>query len=429
MRRISLASFLILCLAAASVRAASEPAAPRTAADFGFAADDWPWWRGPARDGHAAANQSLPLQWSDGEHVVWKVPVPGRGHGSPIVVGDRIYLNTADEEREVQSLLCFSRATGELIWQQPVHEGGFVRGGNQKSSQASSTPACDGERLFVTFLNRDAVYATALDFDGHQIWQKKVSDFVVHQGFAASPAVFGPLVLIAADHKGGGGGAVAALDRATGDVVWKHNRPATANYASPIIVQAAGRDQVIFQGCDLVSAYDPLTGVELWKRDGSTTECVTSIVTDGEVVITSGGYPRNHVAAVRADGSNEIAWENGERVYVPSMLMQEGYLYAVTDDGVAICWQARDGEEQWKGRLGGTFSASPVLAGERIYCINEAGECFVFRADPNQFTLLGESRLGDEVFATPTICGGRIYQRVAERDGETRQEYLYCIGE
>jgi outer membrane protein assembly factor BamB len=186
---------------------------------------------------------------------------------------------------------------------------------------------------------------------------------------------------------------------------------------------------VVFQGCDLVSAYNPLTGAELWKRDGSTTECVTSAVTDGEVIITSGGYPRNHVAAVRADGSNEIVWENGERVYVPSMLMQDGYLYAVTDDGVAICWRAGDGKEQWKGRLGGTFSASLVRVAERIYSINEAGECFVFSADPEGFKLLAENRLGDEVFATPAICGGRLYQRVAERAGDARQEYLYCIGE
>jgi outer membrane protein assembly factor BamB len=111
------------------------------------------------------------------------------------------------------------------------------------------------------------------------------------------------------------------------------------------------------------------------------------------------------------------------------MLMQDGYLYAVTDDGVAICWRAADGEEQWKGRLGGTFSASPVLADGRIYCINEAGECFVFGANPARFSLLAESQLGNEVFATPTICGGRIYQRVAEREAEVRQEFLYCIGE
>jgi outer membrane protein assembly factor BamB len=145
-------------------------------------------------------------------------------------------------------------------------------------------------------------------------------------------------------------------------------------------------------------------------------------------VLTSGGYPRNHVAAVRADGSGRSAWENNVRVYVPSMLIQDDILYAVTDDGVAMCWRAATGEELWKGRLGGTFSSSPVLVGPHIYATNEAGRTFIFRATPERFELVAENQLGDDVFATPAICGGRIYLRVAEQEGEKRQEYLYCIG-
>lgn len=417
----------ILLLLAGVAYADSEPQVKTTAADFGFSGADWPWWRGPERNGHAAADQSPPLQWSATEHVLWKAPVPGRGHGSPIVVGERVLLTAADEEADRQSVLCLYRASGELMWERVIHEGGLSRKGNQKASQASTTPACDGERVFVNFLNRDAVITTALNLDGEPLWEQKISDYVVHQGYGSSPAVYGPLVIVSADNKGGG--AIAGLNRESGEIVWRHERPATPNYASPVIVHAAGKDQLVFQGCDLVAAFDPLTGAEFWSRNGATTECVTSTVTDGELVFTSGGYPRNHVAAVRADGSNEIAWENGVRVYVPSLLMKEGYLYAVTDDGVAMCWLAADGKEQWKGRLGGTFSSSPVLVGDRIYATNEGGENFVFQARPEGFRLLGKSQLGDEVFATPVICGGRIYQRVAVRDGEQRQEYLYCIGE
>ncbi len=426
MYRATLCGFLLLPFIGFA-RADSERAVSRTAGDFGFSEADWPWWRGPERNGHAADDQSPPPLWSATENIVWKTPVPGRGHGSPIVVGQHVYLTAADEQQDRQSVLCFDRATGTVIWERVVHEGGISRKGNQKASQASTTPACDAERLFVNFLNRDAVYTTALDLDGNPLWQTKISDYVVHQGYGSSPAVYGPLVIVSADNKGGG--AIAGLDRETGDVVWRHERPATPNYPSPVIVHAAGRDQLVFQGCDLVAGFDPLTGAELWSREGATTECVTSTVTDGELIITSGGYPRNHVAAVRADGSNEIVWENGVRVYVPSLLIKEGYLYAVTDDGVAMCWRAADGNEQWKGRLGGTFSASPVLVGDRIYATNEGGESFVFLASPDGFQLLGQSRLGDEVFATPAICGGRIYQRIAVRDGEQRQEYLYCIGE
>jgi outer membrane protein assembly factor BamB len=134
------------------------------------------------------------------------------------------------------------------------------------------------------------------------------------------------------------------------------------------------------------------------------------------------------MSAVRADGSGKLAWENNVRVYVPSLLIQDGYLFGVTDAGVATCWLAATGEEQWKGRLGGTFSASPVLVGERIYATNEAGVTFVFKASREKFELLAENQLGNEVFATPVICGGKIYLRVAEREGDRRQELLYCIG-
>ena len=161
---------------------------------------------------------------------------------------------------------------------------------------------------------------------------------------------------------------------------------------------------------------------------GATTECVTSTVTDGTHVYTSGGYPRNHVAAIRADGSGKVAWDLTDRVYVPSFLFHAGHLFAVLDAGVAVCWDAATGEEKWKERLGGTFSASLVRAGDRIYGTNEDGKTFIFRADPKKFEKIGENTLGDQVFATPAICGNRIYMRVAHREGGKRQERLYCIG-
>src|SRR5262249_42541527 len=148
---------------------------------------DWPWWRGPTRDGVAAPDQKPPLKWGESENVIWKTPVPGRSHGSPTVVGNRVYLAAADPQRQGQSVLCLDRKTGERLWETPVHRGGFEKKGNAKSSLASTTVACDGERLFVTFLNGGAVWLTALDLAGKQLWQAKVSDFVIHQGYGASP--------------------------------------------------------------------------------------------------------------------------------------------------------------------------------------------------------------------------------------------------
>ncbi|OWK43118.1 PQQ-binding-like beta-propeller repeat protein [Fimbriiglobus ruber] len=387
---------------------------------------DWPWWRGPTRDGVAPPNQTPPQKWSATENVLWKAPVPGRGHGSPAVVGDRVFLAVADAQTETQAVHCFDRKTGELAWATVVHRGGFETKGNAKSSLASSTPACDGRRVFINFQTANTITTTALDLNGKILWQRKVSDFVQHQGFGSSPAVYGPLVLVTADNKGGG--AAAGLDRETGTVVWTRTRPKLPNYTSPVILPIGGKDQLLLTGCDLVTSLDPLTGSQLWEHKGATTECVTSTVTDGRHVFTSGGYPKNHLAAVTADGSGKVAWESGARVYVPSLLYKDGHLYGVQDEGVAVCWRCDTGKQVWKERLGGTFSASPVLVGDVVYSVNEAGKWFLFKATPEAFTLVAENKLGDEVFATPTICGDHIYARVAEKVDGQRKEWLYCLG-
>lgn len=385
---------------------------------------DWPAWRGPTGDGVAAA-QEVPTSWSATENVVWAAEVPGRGQSSPIVVGSHVYLTSCDEAKGSQAVLAYDRATGRLLWQTEVHASGAMRK-NAKSSGAASTPACDGARIYVPFANAGAVHVAALGLDGKILWRTKLCDYEIHQGYAASPWIHGGLVLTAADHKGGG--AVAGLDRKTGDVVWRRERPKAPNYVSPVVLRAAGREQLILSGCDLVTSLDPLTGRVLWEVPGATTECVTSTSTDGARIFTSGGYPKNHLAAVEADGSGRVAWELKDRVYVPSLLIQDGHLYGVLDAGTAACWTSDTGKERWKERLGGTFSASPVLVGGRIYATNEAGETFVYRATPERYEAVAKNKLGDEAFASPAICGGRIYLRVAEKTAGGRRERLYCIG-
>ncbi|MBI3866771.1 MAG: PQQ-binding-like beta-propeller repeat protein [Planctomycetia bacterium] len=428
MLRFALISLAVGSVAGAAFVGTAGAGAPATTAEkINVTPSDWPWWRGPNRDGIASADQKPPLHWSETQNVLWKAPLPGRGHGSPTVVGDQVFLEAADEQQEIQSVVCFDRLTGKQLWKNDLHKGSLSKKDNKKSSHASSTIACDGERLFVNFLHDAAIYATALNRDGKQVWQKKISEFTSHQGFGASPALYQSLVIFSADNKGGG--VIAGLDRASGETVWRHERPKLPNYTSPIILKAAGREQLIFVGCDLISSFEPLTGKRLWEVPGATTECVTSTVTDGEIVMTSGGYPKDHMSAVRADGSGTVVWENSVRMYVPSPLIRDGYLYGVTDAGVAICWKSNSGKELWKSRLGGTFSASPVMVGDRIFAVNEEGKTFVFKASPEAFELIAENQLGDEVFATPTICGSRIYLRVAVlRDGR-REETLYCLGQ
>jgi outer membrane protein assembly factor BamB len=398
---------------------------PANAVDDVLTDQDWPCWRGPSHDGHARSGQQVPLTWSDTEHVVWVAKVPGRGNGSPTVVGDHVYLASCDEATGSQTVYAFDRGTGRPVWERQVHASGAMRK-NARSTGASATVACDGARLFVTFATAGAVVVSSLSRHGDILWQTKLCDYQIHQGYGASPLVHGDLVLAVADHQGGG--AVGGLDRRTGAIVWRRDRPPTPNYPSPIVHRLFGRDQLILIGCNQVASYDPATGRTLWEHKGSTTECVTTTVTDGSRIYSTGGYPRNHVAAIMADGSGTVSWENGERIYVPSMLHHEGHLYALLDAGIAVCWDAATGTERWKRRLGGNFSGSPVLIDGRVYATSEQGETHVFRAIPTAFESLATNKLGDESFASPAICGGRIYLRVARDVGGTRQEQLCCIG-
>lgn len=401
-----------------------------TAKELGLAESDWPWWRGSRRDGSGNPDQSPPTSWSADNNILWRTAIPGRGHGSPMVLGNHVYLATAEPQRQIQQVMCFDRATGKLAWSTVVHEGGLAnksqRKPNEKASLASSTIATDGDRLFINFLNDNAVWTTALDLDGEILWQQRISDYIVHQGYGSSPAVYEDLVIVSADNKSGG--AIAGLDRQSGEIVWRRSRPEKPNYASPVILHADGRDQLIFTGCDLVTSLDPKTGDVNWEIEGATTECVTTAVTDGTHVFSSGGYPKNHIAAVAADGSGKVVWESNTRAYVPSLLQKDGYLYAALDAGIATCIRSDTGEEVWKARLGGTFSSSPVMVGDLIFACNEEGTTFVFKASPEKFVKIAENQLGESVFATPAICGNRIYARVAHREDGKRQEYLYCIG-
>jgi outer membrane protein assembly factor BamB len=387
-------------------------------------AGDWPGWRGPTADGHASSSQTVPIQWSETERVRWKTPLRGRGHSSPTLVGDRIYLTTATADE--QAVICLDRASGRVLWDAVVHRGQVDAGNHRLSNPAAGSVAWDGERLFVNFPNGKGIQTSALTPAGKLLWQTRVADFVMHQGFGSSPVVHGALVLVSADNRGGG--KVLALDRATGKTVWSQDRPKIANYTSPAVLQAAGKSQVVLGGCNLISAFDPNSGRKLWEIEGATEECVTTAVTDGQRVFVSGGYPRNNVTAVEADGSGRIAWQNNTRVYVPSMLVRNGHLYAVLDAGQIVCWRADTGAELWREKVDRDFYGSPVMLGDRVYVTNLRGVTFVVEVSPAGAKVLAQNKVGDEALASPAIAGGRVYLRAAKMTPE-RQDYLWCIGQ
>lgn len=392
-------------------------------------AGDWPWWRGPNFNGVAEPGEKPPIEWSARKNVVWKTPVPGRGHSSPTIVGNRIFLATADDLRQQQGVIAFDRDTGEQVWIMEVSSGGFPNT-HPKNTHASSTVACDGERLFAVFHHHDKITLAALSTDGEKLWTKEAGPYAPRKyeyGHAASPLLYGSTVIVAAEFEQGG--YLAAFDTANGDLVWKADRPKMQSYSSPIVAHVAGREQLLISGCGMIASYDPVNGKELWQTPTTTLATCGTMVWEGDLIFASGGFPDAETLAVKADGSAEVVWKNNQKCYEQSMLVHDGHLYAVTDKGVAYCWRAVDGEEMWRERLGGPVSASPVLAGDLIYQSIEKGTTFVFQANPEKFELLATNHLGSEAFATPSICDGRIYVRVAHGSGARRQEFLYCLGQ
>jgi hypothetical protein len=411
-----------------------EPAGEIAASDSGvmeelpaatFGPNDWPWWRGPSGDGLAPGG-AAPTSWSETANVLWKVPVPGRGHASPTVVGERIFLATAGEAEEKQSVICFERASGNRLWQTTVHEGGFFRSGmHAESTHASCTVACDGQRLFAVFPNRAAIWLTALDLEGTQLWQRNLGSFASRFGYGASPVVFGSYVIVAADHDGGG--FLAAVHRKSGEILWRKRRPGADSYATPAVFHVAGKDQLLISGGRRLSSYNPLTSEELWTCSGTAELTVGTVVRDGDLLFAGGGYPQHETLCVRA-ATGEAVWRNDTHMYTSSMLVHEGYLYGITDNGIAHCWQADTGDQKWQARIEGNVRSSPVLAGGNLYISSLNGKTTVFRANPERFQRIAVNQTGDEIFATPSICGGRIYLRAADHSSGARRENLYCIG-
>jgi hypothetical protein len=390
--------------------------------------NDWPWWRGPNRNGVAAADQRVPVRWSERQNVLWKSSLPGRGHSSPTVVGNQIFLATADERQQVQSVVACNRATGKLLWQTEISRGGFPKT-HRKNTHATCTVACDGERLFVAFHHHARLTLAALDLRGKKVWTKDIGPFdprVYQYGYAPSPLIYDSVVIVAADYEKGG--YIAAYDRESGRRVWRATRPKKLSFSSPVVANVAGRDQLLISGCELLASYNPKTGKRLWAFPGTTMATCGSMVWTDNLVFASGGYPKAETICMKADGSGKVVWKDRQKCYEQSMLAYDGYIYALTDQGIAICRRAADGEMMWRERLKGPVSSSPVLVGDTIYQPIENGTTFVYKASPKKFELLAENKLGNSGFATPTICGNRIYIRTTQSVGGRQQDVLYCLG-
>jgi len=386
-------------------------------------AENWPQWRGPRLDG-TSLEKNLPVHWSATSNVVWKSALPGIGHASPIVWEDRIFTVTALLDREERVLLCLDRPTGKILWQKTVLTSPLEKK-HDLNSYASSTPATDGRLVFVAFLEVREMVVAAFDFSGNRVWTVRPGVFASKHGFCTSPVLFQDKVMVNGDHDGDG--YLAALDRATGQVLWKIDRPnKTRSYCAPLIREMAGRTQMVLSGSKCVASYDPNDGRQLWIIDGPTEQFVASLVFSERtgLLYMTGGFPDHHILAIKPDGAGnvtntKIAWRTTKgAAYVPSPICEGGYFFVVSDSGVAHCFAAATGEIIWTERMG-EHHASLVSAEGLVYFLSDTGTMRVVKPGP-VYDCVARNELGEKTFASPALSQGRMFLR--------GDKHLFCIG-
>lgn len=406
-------------------------------------AENWPMWRGPRLDG-TSADAWFPLKL-DGNQA-WRTELPGEGHASPIVWGDRVFTVACVPEKEERVLLCLDRASGKILWQSVVLKSP-LEAIHKLNSRASSTPATDGERIYTAFLDQTETDSTraanaehppgksevpkgtsvvsAHDFSGKLVWQVRPGLFSSKHGFCSSPIIYKDKVIVNCDHDGDG--YIVALSRADGKELWRIDRPnKTRSYCVPIIRELAGRTQMVLSGTKCVASYNPDDGKLLWIIDGPTEQYVASIVHSEKsgLLYMTGGFPDHHLLAIKPDGNGNvtdthIVWRTNKGVsYVPSPIISGDYFLIVSDSGVAHCFDAKTGDIKWEERLR-EHHASLVGAEGRVYFVNDLGALRVVKPG-TAYDLQAESEIGEKVFASPALSEGQIFIR--------GDKTLMCIG-
>lgn len=404
-------------------------------------AENWPSWRGLRGDGTSREKQ-VPLHWdgASGKNIRWRTPVPGEGHGSPIVWQDRIFLLSCLMEKQQRIIVCLDGARGKLLWQKTVLNSP-LESKHALNSHASATPVTDGKLVYVAFLQVSdemvaarnvstsrlitpgSIVVAAYDFQGNRKWRANVGEFVSAHGFCSNPILYENLVIINGDHDGDS--YVTAVDKQTGDTVWKiARRHKTRSYVTPIIRQIDGRTQMVFSGSKSVVSLDPRDGSSHWRVEGPTEQFVASMVYDGNLFFLTAGYPTHHVMGIRPDGRGDVtkthvAWHvTKAKAYVPSPVVVGKYLLVADDRGTANCFDTTTGERLWQERMGKGYSASLVTADGLVYFLADDGVTKVVRPAAT-LDVVAQNRLGEGCYASPAISGGRMFLR-----GEKN---LYCI--
>ena len=404
-------------------------------------AENWPGWRGPRGDG-SSASTNLPMNWdgASGENVKWKAAIPGTGHSSPVVYGDRIFVASCLPKTQERVLMSIDRKTGKILWQKTVLKARLEKK-HSLNSFASGTPATDGETVIASFLEVEpteidapnvggkrkiypgTMVVAAYDFDGNEKWKVKPGSFISAHGFCSCPVFFKDLVIINGDHDGES--YILALNKKTGDVAWKVPRKyGIRSYVTPLIRNIDGRTQMVFSGSKHIISLDPATGKQHWKVEGPTEQFVASMVYDGQQFYMCAGFPTYHVMAIDGRGKGDVTdtavkWHvQNVRCYVPSPVVIGNYLIVADDRGTANCFDTKTGERHWQNRLGNHFSASLLAVNGLAYLLADDGTMKIVRPG-KELEVVAENKLGESCYASPAVAGDQLFIR-----GE---KHLYCI--
>ena len=384
------------------------------------AGENWPQFRGPRGDGHADA-VGLPITWSESDNVVWKTAIHGRGHSSPVVWADQVWMTTAARDGKQMFAVCVDRASGKIVHDIKLFTNEVLQITHALNSFASPTPVIEQGRVYVSF----GTYGIAcLDTTtGRTVWARRDLNCNHFRGPGSSPFLFGDLLI--QHYDGFDVQFVAALDKTTGKTVWKTDRSTEfANdngdfrkaFCTPIVIRAGGRLQLISPGAQASMAYDPYTGKELWKVCWSGHSSASRPLFGHGLVYLNTGFGKAQLWAVRPDGRGDVTdshvvWKQLKGVpSKPSVLLIGELIFMVDDGGVASCIEACTGQIVWQKRLGGEYSASPIYADGRIYFFGHDPAATVIEA-VGQFKVLAVNRLDAGFMASPAVVGKALILR------------------
>lgn len=383
---------------------------------------NWPQFRGPGGEGHADG-ADLPIRWDDETNITWFGAIRGTGWSSPVVLGERIYLTTANDDGRSLGVVCLRLDDGRILYEAEVFRIGAAGAKHAKNSYASPTPVIEGDRLYVSFGTHGAACVEA--HSGRVLWTNTEHKIDHEVGPGSSPMLYGDLLILPYD--GTDLQFVVALDKKTGKTTWKTKRSAVIQkpgeqkkaFSTPLVINVDGKDQIVIPGAERVSAYEPLTGKEIWWVNYGGFSNVPRPVYGHGLVYVCTGFQTAHLLAIDPRGTGDltdtnIRWRWDRQAPLnPSPILVGDELYFVSNRGIGTCLDARTGTELWTKRLGGDYSASPIHASGRIYFFSEQGTTTVLAAG-REYEKLAENELEGIIMATPAVAEDAFILRTDE---------------